>query len=451
MSEARGSFRSTFGAIAASVGSAVGLGNIWKFPQELSENGGAAFLYTYLVCILLIGLPYMLSEFIIGRHTRLSAVGAFKKLTPKGSKWYLIGIISVITSFLILSFYSVIAGWTLHYLYLSIVSFFKEPDSKTIETIYTGFVSGYFKPIFWTFIFIVITAFIVVSGVNRGVERWSKFLIPIMFVLLVCVCAMSVTMPGSSSGLRFLFDFKLSDVTPQVILSAVRQSAFSLSLGMCCMLTYSSYMSRSDSLVKTSLWIITLDAMVAILISVMIFPAVFAVGEQSAIVPGLVFKTLPVIFASMPYGALFTIVLFTLLTIAALTSTMSFMEIIVAYLTGDGKMERKKAVLITSIAALLFGSICSLSITGVKIFELWGTSVYNVSDYLVTNYLLPIGGVGILLFVGWRMKTAIIKQELSSWGKYKLQLINIFIWSVRIVVPSFIIIAHLFELISISQ
>lgn len=445
MKEGRGGFTGTFGAIAVSVGSAVGLGNVWKFPYELGENGGAGLLLIYIICVLLIGLPFMLSELIVGRRTRLSAVSSFKSLTNKGSKWYLVGVTGVLAAFLILSFYSVIAGWTLHYLYLSIINSFQVIDSESVCNIYDGFVAGYFMPVFWAFLFVVVTAFVVIAGVGKGIERWSKFLMPVLFVLLVGMCIRSLTLPNSSLGLHFLFDVKIEDITIHTVLSALGQSAFSLSLGMCCMLTYSSYMKRSDNLVKTSLWIISLDTMVALLSAIMIFPAVFSFGIEPSAGPSLVFKTLPIVFGSMPYGAFFSTLFFLLLSIAALTSTMSLLEIIVAYVIDEWHFTRKKSVIIVSSIIIIFGSMCSLSLSGISWLSFFGVELFNIFDNVTTNYLLPIGGVGILLFVGWRMKISDVRDELSSGGVYKLVAFNLFIWSVRVVVPSVIVLVYIFN------
>lgn len=444
MKEERGGFTGTFGAITASVGSAVGLGNVWKFPYELGENGGAGFLLIYIICVLLIGIPFMLSEFIVGRRTRLSAVGSFKSLTDKNSKWYLIGVLGVLSAFLIISFYIVIAGWTLHYLYLSISNAFEAVDSVAVNAIYDGFISGYFIPIFWAFLFVVITATVVISGVGNGIERWSKFLMPLLFLLLVGMCIRSLTLPNASLGLHFLFDVKFEDITFKTVISALGQSAFSLSLGMCCLLTYSSYMKKSDNLIKTSIWIVAIDTIVALMAAVMIFPAVFSFGVEPAAGPSLVFKTLPIVFGSMPYGAFFSALFFILLSIAALTSTISLMEIVVSYIIEEWKLSRKKSVLIASSAIFIFGTICSLSLSGIGIFELFGIPLFNVFNNLTTNYMLPIGGIGILLFVGWKMKIIDIKDELSSGGQYKIKFFNLFIWLVRVVIPVMIVLVYIF-------
>jgi NSS family neurotransmitter:Na+ symporter len=322
----RATFGSKLGVIMATVGCAVGLGNIWRFPYMIGQNGGAAFLAIYIICIILLGLPVMLSEFFIGRYTRKNAAGAFKVLAP-GTKWSLIGYNGVLASFLILGFYSVVAGWTLEYIMQAVTGSLSDKAPEAFAQDFKLFSTEIFRPILWTVTFIGLTHFIVVSGVKEGIERTSKVMMPILFLILLALCIRSVTLPNASEGLYFLFKPDFSKITSAVVLSAMGQAFFSLSIGMGCLITYSSYFSKDTKMQITALQVTILDTLVAVMAGIMIFPAVFSFGIAPTAGPELVFITLPNVFQQLPMGAIWSLVFFLLLALAALTSTISLHEV----------------------------------------------------------------------------------------------------------------------------
>jgi NSS family neurotransmitter:Na+ symporter len=408
----RGNFGSKFGVIAAAAGSAVGLGNIWRFPYVAGENGGGAFLLVYLGFILLIGIPVMLSELSIGRSAQLNAFGSFKKLAP-GKPWYLIGLLGIVAAFVILSFYSTVAGWTLEYVYTSIANAHKGFTPEQFEQTFETFKSGTFRPVFWQMIFMALTAGIVLAGVQKGIEKYTKALMPLLFVLIVILCIRSVTLPGAKSGLEFLFKPDFSKINANVILEALGQAFFSLSIGMGTLITYGSYIRKDNNLPKIATQVSLTDTLIAILAGVAIFPAVFAFNIEPNSGPGLVFLTLPNIFQQMAGGYVFAILFFILLSVAALTSSISVLEVVVAYMVEELKMPRKKATIISSSAIALVGLACTLSWSTFKdigiTFNQSATTdmametsekmlIFDIFDFAASNIFLPLGGVLIVIF-----------------------------------------------------
>jgi NSS family neurotransmitter:Na+ symporter len=317
----RDGFASRFGVIAAAAGSAVGLGNVWRFPYVAGENGGGAFLLVYLGFVLAIGVPVMLSELLIGRKSQRNIFGAFHVLAP-GRPWFLIGLMGVGAAFMILSFYSVVAGWTMEYLYLAFTNQLATVSSVELNQIFGNVTSGAWRPVFFMVVFMAMTAFIVKSGVNNGIEKYSKLLMPVLFVIIMLLCVRSVTLDGAFAGLEFLFRPDFTRITPHVVLEALGQAFFSLSLGMGVMATYGSYIKKGESLGKTAISVSLTDTAIAILSGIAIFPAVFAFGIEPGAGPGLVFVTLPGIFSKMIGGYFFGFIFFSLLLIAALTSSI---------------------------------------------------------------------------------------------------------------------------------
>src|SRR6056297_477972 len=297
----RDGFGSKFGAIAAAAGSAIGLGNIWRFPYVVGENGGGAFLFIYLAFIFAIGIPVMLSEFTIGRKAQRNPFGAFRKLAP-GKPWYLVGLMGVVAAFMILAFYTAVAGWTLEYIYQSIMNGFGGKSPNEINTMFETFRQGSFRPILWFVIFMFLSGFIVASGVKKGIERYAKILMPVLLILIIILCIRSVTLPGAKDGLLFLFKPDFSKITGNTILEALGQAFFSLSIGMGTLITYGSYINRKENLGSTAVQVSIADTFIAVLAGVAIFPAVFAFGINPAEGPELVFITLPNIFLQMPGG-----------------------------------------------------------------------------------------------------------------------------------------------------
>lgn len=430
----RATFGSKLGVILASVGSAVGLGNIWRFPYETGQNGGAAFLLVYCICVIALGLPVMLTEFFIGRHSRKNTAGAFNTIAP-GTKWGLIGYNGVIAAFLILGFYSVVAGWTLEYIYQSVNGSLNGKTAEMFTQGFNSFSSGTFRPILWTFAFVGLTHWIITSGVKSGIERWSKIMMPMLFFILVALCIRSVTLPGASVGLKFLFQPDFSKISSSVILSAMGQAFFSLSVGMGCLVTYASYFKKNTNLPKTALSVTLLDTMVAILAGVIIFPAVFSFGIQPSAGPELVFITLPNVFQHLPLGNLWSLVFYVLLAIAALTSTISLHEVATAYVLEEHHFTRKRAALIVSGGVMVLGIISSLSFGVLKDFTIFGLTFFNLLDYVTAKIMLPFGGMLTCILVGWRVDRKILKAELTNEGSISFYLFNVYAFILKYIAP----------------
>ncbi len=430
----RDGFTSKFGIVAAAAGSAIGLGNIWRFPYVVGESGGGAFLLVYLSFILLLGIPVMLSEFIIGRKAKKNAYGAIKSIAP-GTWWPVIGIMGIVAAFVILAFYSTIAGWTLHYVYLSISNGFKGQDAQALENLFGSFMSSATMPLFWQMVFLILTAGIIIAGVKKGIEKYSKILMPFLLLLLISLCIRALTLPGAMDGLVFLFKPDFSMINPQVILSALGQAAFSLSIGMGALITYGSYFPKSTNLSNTAFEVSLADVLIAILAGVAIFPAVFALGMQPDGGVGLIFMVLPNVFQQMPGGYIVAIAFFVLLSIAALTSSISIMEVVVAFLTEEFNLKRKHATVITLIAAAFVGVFCTLSWGTFEHVSIAGRNIFDTLDFTASSILLPLGGLLIVLFTGWYMVKGEIEEELTNQGVLKLKLFRVFMFLIRFVAP----------------
>ncbi|NYI50308.1 sodium-dependent transporter [Macellibacteroides fermentans] len=430
----RATFGSKLGVIMATVGCAVGLGNIWRFPYMIGQNGGAAFLAIYIICIILLGLPVMLSEFFIGRYTRKNAAGAFKVLAP-GTKWSLIGYNGVLASFLILGFYSVVAGWTLEYIMQAVTGSLSDKAPEAFAQDFKLFSTEIFRPILWTVTFIGLTHFIVVSGVKEGIERTSKVMMPILFLILLALCIRSVTLPNASEGLYFLFKPDFSKITSAVVLSAMGQAFFSLSIGMGCLITYSSYFSKDTKMQITALQVTILDTLVAVMAGIMIFPAVFSFGIAPTAGPELVFITLPNIFQQLPMGAIWSLVFFLLLALAALTSTISLHEVATAYVHEEYQITRTKAAWFVSGGVMVLGILSSLSIGIWKEYTLFGLTFFDLLDYLTAKIMLPFGGMLICIYLGNRVDRKILKEELTNKGTVPFYFFNTYAFFMKYIAP----------------
>ena len=430
----RATFGSKLGVIMATVGCAVGLGNIWRFPYMIGQNGGAAFLAIYIICIILLGLPVMLSEFFIGRYTRKNAAGAFKVLAP-GTKWSLIGYNGVLASFLILGFYSVVAGWTLEYIIQAVTGSLSDKAPEVFAQDFKLFSTEIFRPILWTVTFIGLTHFIVVSGVKEGIERTSKVMMPILFLILLALCIRSVTLPNASEGLYFLFKPDFSKITSAVVLSAMGQAFFSLSIGMGCLITYSSYFSTDTKMQITALQVTILDTLVAVMAGVMIFPAVFSFGIAPTAGPELVFITLPNVFQQLPMGAIWSLVFFLLLALAALTSTISLHEVATAYVHEEYQITRTKAAWFVSGGVMVLGILSSLSIGIWKEYTLFGLTFFDLLDYLTAKIMLPFGGMLICIYLGNRVDRKILKEELTNKGTVPFYFFNTYAFFMKYIAP----------------
>lgn len=430
----RDSFGSKFGVIAATAGSAIGLGNIWRFPYVAGENGGAAFLIIYVGFIVAIGIPVMLSEFTIGRSAQQNAFGSFKKLAPN-RPWYLIGLMGVVAAFMILAFYTTVAGWTLEYIYQSIVNGFNGKSSDELNTMFSSFTSGTLRPLIWFFVFMALTAFIIMAGVQKGIEKSTKILMPVLLILLVALVIRSVTLPGAEKGIAFLFKPDFSKITPSTILEALGQAFFSLSIGMGTLITYGSYIQKKDNLGSTAFSVAFADTFIAILAGLAIFPAVFAFNINPSEGAGLVYITLPNIFQQMPGGYFFSLMFFLLLGVAALTSTISVLEVIVAFFVEELKLKRKSATILATSSVSVLGIMCVLSTSAMADFKIFGLTVFDLLDFTSANILLPLGGLFIVLFVAWYLGKNEAKKELSNNGELKTGYIPLYMFIIKFIAP----------------
>lgn len=441
----RDAFGSRIGVIAAAAGSAVGLGNIWRFPYVLGENGGGAFLLIYLGFILAIGFPVMLAELTIGRRAQKNALGSFKKLAP-GKPWYLVGVMGIVAAFLILAFYSTIAGWTLEYLVQAIGNRFSGRDSVQLKESFESFQGGTWRPVIWQMVFMFMTAYIVFSGVKKGIEKYTKILMPLLVVLIIIICIRSLTLSGAREGLSFLFTPDFSKITWSVVLDALGQAAFSLSIGMGTLITYGSYIQKKENLPITALQVSAADTLIAVLAGVMIFPAVFAFNIDPAEGFGLVFIVLPNIFAQMAGGQIFAIIFFILLAIAALTSTVSVLEVVVAYFSEELNMTRTRATIVGAVAISVVGVFATLSFGPLKNATIFGKTLFGLFNDLSANILLPLGAILIVIFVGWQMGSKIVKDEITNQGALKVRLFKVFMAIVKIIAPIAITLVFLYGL-----
>ncbi len=430
----RDSFTGKYGFIAAAAGSAIGLGNIWKFPYITGVYGGSAFIIVYLICILLIGLPVMLSEITVGRRAQKGVFGAYKNLAP-GTPWFFSGYMGIAAAFLILSFYGVVAGWTMEYVVKALTGAFSGKTPDEIGAMFGGFIGQTAKPIFWQIGFMSLTCFIVIAGIKNGIERYSKILMPVLLVILFFLCARSVTLDGAAKGFEFLFKPDFSKLSSEAVLAALGHAFFSLSLGMGTLVTYGSYVKKNESLGPLAVHITTADTIIALLAGIAIFPAVFAFGIEPAAGPGLVFVTLPNVFQQMPFGSFFCVLFFFLLAIAALTSSISILEVVVTHLVEDFRVSRKTATIVTTLVITLFGIPCSLSFGVMSEFKFLGANFFDNVDHIASNFLLPLGGLCISLFVGWKMARKDVEDELSNGGTLGTGYLTIFLFLAKIVAP----------------
>ncbi len=388
----------------------------------------------YLGFILLLGIPVMLSEFIIGRRGQRNALGSFKRLAP-GKPWFIVGVMGIVAAFMILAFYSTIAGWTLHYVLQSFTNAFAGKTSVEINQFFDAFHTRAFLPLLWQLIFMAMTAWIILSGVRKGIEKYAKVLMPFLVLLLIIMAIRSVTLPGAYEGLQFLFRPDFSVVDSSVMLAALGQAFFSLSIGMGALITYGSYIRKQNNLGNISVEVSLADTLIAILAGVAIFPAVFAFGLDPAEGPGLIFTVLPNIFQQMPGGYFFSIIFFILLAIAALTSSISILEVVVAYLTEELKLTRRKATIMAAAAAAFVGVFCTLSFGALKDVTISGLDIFGLLDFTASNLLLPLGGLLIVCFVGWYMKQADVKDEVTNSGVLKVRLFNALMFILRFIAP----------------
>ena len=406
------------------------------------ENGGGAFLFIYLGFVLLIGIPVMLSEFTIGRNTQRNAVGAFLKLAP-GKPWFLIGAMGVVCAFMILAFYAAVAGWTLEYLYQAVTNSFTDKSPEQLSQEFESFRSHSGMPVIWFLIFMVFKSGIVMAGVKKGIEKYTKILMPVLLLIIVILIIRSVTLPGAGEGLAFLFKPDFSKINSNTILEALGQAFFSLSIGMGTLITYGSYIQKRDNLGRTAFNVSLADTLIAVLAGVAIFPAVFAFGINPASDEGLVFITLPNIFQQMTGGYIFAFLFFILLSVAALTSTISVLEVVVAFMTEELRMKRRVATLISASAISILGVLAAGSWGWFSGITIAGKNIFGVLNWTAANLFLPIGGFFIVIFVGWFMGKNRVKDEVTNQGSLRAWFLGIFMFIVRYIAPIAILLVFL--------
>ncbi len=429
----RATLGTRIGAILVAAGGSVGLGNIWKFPYVLGESGGAAFLIVYFGCILLLGLPIMLAEMALGREARKNVVGTYRHFNPRYS---FLGVGNVLIAFFIMGFYLVVSGWTAQYFITAATGQLAQlSTAEHYSSLFNNFVSNPIRPVVFTWIFVAANHFIITLGVNKGIEKASKILMPILFIILITMAIKSLMMPNSMLGINFLFKPDFSKINSDVFYKAMGQAFFSLSVGLGAIMTYGSYFDNKTKLMRTALSVTLLDTLVAIIAGVMIFPAVFSIGIEPTEGPSLVFITVPAVLNSLPFSALWASVFFLLLVIAALTSTLSLYEVVTLYIIEEWKLSRKKATLVTSIGVGLLATVASLSFGAYPQIAIAGKSLFDGLDFLASNVMLPLSGMAISIFAGWVVKREVLKRQMTDFGESKLRLFGVIIFLLRYLCP----------------
>lgn len=440
----RDGFSSKLGVIAATLGSAIGLGNIWKFPSLTGSNGGATFLLIYLISTLLVGLPVMISETMIGRKARADAISTLKKLAPARQPWWLVGAAGVLAAFLIMAFYSEVAGWVFAYIFKSISGGLLSSDPAVTTAAFTQLVSDPIQSLVWQWIVLAVVGAIILLGVSKGIEATTKRLLPVLLGILLIVCIRSLTLPGAGAGLAFLFKPDFSKITASTILIAMGLSFFKLSVGMGTMITYGSYFREDQDIPLTTARVMLGDLIVSILAGVAIFPAVFAFGFEPTAGASLLFITIPAVFASMPFGQVFLVLFFVLAAVAATGAMLSLVEVPVAFLSERAGLSRRAATLITVGLLALIGSTAALSNSSMAGVTLFGKTFFDLFDFATSNILLPLGGLFICIFVGWVWGPGNIRQALSNAGALNNgRVISAFIFIVRFIAPLLILVIML--------
>ena len=431
----RASFGGKISAILVAAGSAIGLGSIWRFPYMAGEHGGAAFLLVYLLCVFVVGIPVMLAEFSVGRHTKMNAVGGYRSLSKP---WRLLGYCGVVGAMLISGYYYIVAGWSLEYMVSSVVGpLYKSGESFTDQ--FASFQASW-RQILYTIVFILLTHLIIMRGVEKGIEKASKVMMPALFVILIIMAIRVAFMPGAAEGYRFFLepDFEKA-FSAKTIFMAIGQAFFSLSVGMGCMVTYASYFKKDNKLASTSFSVALLTLLVAVMAGLVIFPAVFSAGLEPSEGASLIFVTLPEIFKDMPFASLWSVVFFILLTMASLTSTISFHEVLTAYFLEEFNLSRKNATRVTSGISV---ALCLLSLLWVFDIDMLGiknTSCFDIFDYVTANVLMPLGGLFTCIFVAWRMKPDFLRNEMTNYGELRGRAFPLLYYTLKYVTPLLII------------
>ena len=447
--EKRANFGSKIGVILATAGSAVGLGNVWRFPYMAGQNGGAVFIMIYVACVFVLGIPCMMNEFIIGRNSASNTARAYRKLAG-GTPWALIGYFGVLTGLIITGYYAVVSGWCFQYIYASAMGHLKG-DPQFFADYFTAFEQNPLKPVFWAVLFLLVTHFVIVRGVRNGIEKASKMLMPALFVLLLILVVAACMLPGAWSGVEFLFKPDFSKVTKDVFLGALGQSFYSLSIGMGCLCTFASYFSRDTNLTRSAVQISVLDTLIAILAGLIIFPAAFSVGVSPDSGPSLIFITLPNVFmeafASMPaVGYVVALAFYALLSLAALTSLISLHEVSTAFVVEELRISRAKAATIVTAVCGVIAAMCSLSLGRfADVLSIGGKSLFDCFDFLTGQIMLPMGGFMTCLFLGWYMPHKIVRDEYTNFGTMRGKYFHLYIFLVKYLCPVCILLVFLHQ------
>ena len=437
-------FATRLGAIAAAVGSAVGLGNIWRFPYEAGVNGGGAFILVYIICILIMGIPVILSEFIIGRSTHSNMKSALKQLSP-GKKYYLFTYVCILGSFVVIGFYSVVCGWIIEYLYQAVLGNLSGHSTQEYSAMFNGLLASPWRCVGWTMFFLIINFLVMSRGIEKGIERVASIMMPLLFVILIVFCVNSLMLPESKEGLKFLFYPDFSKLTAKGVLDAFGQAFLSLSIGISCLVTYSSYFKDNTSLTKDATTVALLDTLVAILSGVMIFPAVFSFGVEPTAGPSLIFEVLPGIFQQMPGGYVWSLLFFLLVFFASLTSTISLSEIPITFMIEEHKMSRPRAIAWTALFTLALAVLAALSFNVLDDVKLWDKNIFDMMDYAASNIFMLLGGLFTAVYVGWILDRKVIRDQLTNGGRLKGAMEPYLVFCLRYVAPVsiFFIFLHL--------
>lgn len=442
----REGFSSGLAVFFATLGSAVGLGNIWKFPYLVGQSGGGAFLLVYFLCIIFVGIPVMVSEFYIGRKTHKNAVGALEQLRP-GASWKYIGVMGVCASYLIMFFYSCVAGWVYYYLFKALKGDFAGITMATAKAQFADVVVGPLSPIIWQVIVMGVVATILAAGVKQGIEKITKTLMPLLFILIIICDIRALTLPGASQGLDFLFHIDFSQLSAAAILTALGLAFFKLSLGMGTMITYGSYFTDNNNMFNTAGKVALSDTLVSLLAGIAIFPTVFSFGMEPGAGPGLLFMTIPLVFSQMPLGNILLVAFFFLTSIAATTAMLSLVEVPIAYMSEEKGVPRKKAAIINAVLIVVIGVLATLSADKASLlgqYTILGRGFFDWFDYISSNILLPVGGLLISLFIGYVIKKEDLMHELSNHGTINVEsLFNVFYFIVRYITPALLLIVFL--------
>ncbi|WP_028534285.1 sodium-dependent transporter [Paludibacterium yongneupense] len=442
--KSRDGFTSSFGVLAATLGSAVGLGNIWKFPYLTGTNGGAGFLIVYVLATLVVGLPVMIAEIMLGRKAKADAFTTLKTLAPAGQPWWVISVMGVAAAFLIMAFYSEVAAWVFAYVFKAMGSSIVTHDPKVTSAAFGQLISDPLQSLLWQWLVLALIAGILLMGVAKGIEAVAKKLMPLLFLLLLVVGARSLMLPGASAGVGFLFHPDFSKISAGVVLTAVGLAFFKLSIGMGTMMTYGSYFRDDQNIPATTLRVMCADLFVSMLAGLAIFPAVFAFGFEPAAGPSLLFITIPAVFASMPLGHLFMVVFFFLTAISAVGAMLSLLEVPVSVISGRFHMSRVKATILTLLLLLVVGSGCALSNSSMAGFKVFGMTLFDLFDFCTSNVLLPLGGILLCIFTGWVWGLDRTRLALSNQGALNNQgLCRLLVFLLRYVSPLLILVVML--------